>query len=85
MRKIGEKDIEKFLNENDISGEEFDNLNLSYDDMVQMLTDFKGYIRKKLNISEKESTQKVKTIEIDKDVIKEIAEEIEKEMHVENN
>lgn len=72
---MNDKEFQKCLEEN-IKKENFEKINLSNEDIIKILTDEKGYIREKLGVSRNELTETIKPIEINKDAIEKITEEI---------
>lgn len=72
---MNDKEFQKCLEEN-IKKEDFRKVNLSNDDIIKILTDEKGYIREKLGVSRNKLAEAIKPIEINKDAIEKITEEI---------
>ena len=79
------KEIENWLEKHRATKEDFDNFNLSQDDMMKILTDQKGYIREKLGIDENKTTKTIKAIKINEESIKMIAQEIKIESLLEKH
>lgn len=80
---IKDKEFQKCLEEN-IKKEDFIKVNLSNDDIIKILTDQKEYVREKLGIEENKTTKTAKTIKINEESIKMIAQEIKVESLLED-
>lgn len=84
---MNDKEIEKWLNDNGIKEsdfKDFSKIKYSLQDIEEILFDVESYIKRKLNINDnkKEGGQRIKPLEINMDSVKEIAEEMEREIYV---